>query len=139
MKSISNCNTSFSLKGAIHAWLLKISIINTEKCISLSNLLINCILARARPQILSIKGECTFYLSNFLIIGLRNYSGNSWFYIISVLRIPPEVLAPEDFQSRYLPTVEERPVWYPSYFALLAVLNVFSRNTLSDAVHLINA
>ena len=28
-------------------------------------------------QILSIKGECTFPLLNFMIISLRNFSGNS--------------------------------------------------------------
>ena len=42
----------------------------------LLNLLINCISARSAPQILSIKGECTFLLLNFLIIGLCNSSAN---------------------------------------------------------------
>ena len=42
----------------------------------LSNLLINCISAKSAPQILSIKGECTFLLLNFRIIGLCNPSAN---------------------------------------------------------------
>ena len=44
----------------------------------LLNLLINCISAKSAPQILSIKGECTFLLSFFLIIGLCNSSANSY-------------------------------------------------------------
>ena len=33
--------------------------------------------SKLAPQILSIKGECTSLLLNFLIIGLCNSSGNS--------------------------------------------------------------
>ena len=46
---------------------------------SLSNLHSNWILAQSATQILSIKGECTFYFSNFLIIGLCNSSADSMF------------------------------------------------------------
>ena len=45
--------------------------------IPLLNLLINCILARSAPQILSLKDDCTFRFFNFLIIGLYNTSANS--------------------------------------------------------------
>ena len=38
----------------------------------LLNLLINCISTKSEPQILSVEGECTFLLLNFLIIGLCN-------------------------------------------------------------------
>ena len=55
------------------------SITHNKKRIPLLNLLINYISARAAPQILSIKGECTFLFLNFLMIGLRNSSVNSLF------------------------------------------------------------
>ena len=48
-------------------------------------LLMNCISARSAPQILSLKDEYTFLFSNFLIIGLCNFSTNCWFYLISFL------------------------------------------------------
>ena len=54
------------------------------------NLLGNCISARSAPQILSIKGECTFLFSNFLIIGLCNSSANFLLDLISFLIVPPE-------------------------------------------------
>ena len=53
------------------------SITHNKKRISLLNLLINCISARSAPQMLPIKGECTFHFLNFLIIGLCNSSANS--------------------------------------------------------------
>ena len=46
---------------------------------SLSNLHSNWILAKSTTQRLSIKGECTFYFSNFLITGLCNSSADSMF------------------------------------------------------------
>ena len=46
---------------------------------SLLNLHSNWILAKSTPQILSIKGECTFYFSNFIIIGLCNSLADSMF------------------------------------------------------------
>ena len=55
-----------------------------------SNLLINYISARSAPQILSIKDECTFPFSNFLIIGLCNSSANSLFEIFSFLIALPQ-------------------------------------------------
>ena len=57
----------------------------------LLNLIINCISERSAHQILSIKDECTFLFSSFLIIGLRNSLANSSFYILSFLIAPPEV------------------------------------------------
>ena len=50
------------------------SITHNKNLNPLLNLLINCISARSTPQILSIKGECTFLFSNFLIIGFCNSS-----------------------------------------------------------------
>ena len=59
--------------------LRKISIKQNKKKIPLLNLLAHCISFRSVRQMLSIKDECTFRLSNFLIIGCRNFSANSWF------------------------------------------------------------
>lgn len=42
-------------------------------------LLIDCISARPAPDMLSIKGEYTLRVWNFLMIGLCNSSGNYWF------------------------------------------------------------
>ena len=53
--------------------------------IPLFDLLINCIPARSLPQTLSIKSECTFLLSNFLITGSCNSSASSLLEIISFL------------------------------------------------------
>ena len=69
------------------------SITHNKRRIPVLNLLINCILARLAPQILSMKGEGTFLFLNFLVIGLCNSSGYScvtkfkgrWFEILSFL------------------------------------------------------
>ena len=53
--------------------------------------------ARSAPQILSIKGECTFSLSKFLIIDLCNYFATCLFEIFSFL-IP----LPEEFLQKKL-------------------------------------
>ena len=52
------------------------SITHNKNLNLLLNLLINCISVRSAPQLLSIKGDCTFLLLNFLIIGLCNPSVN---------------------------------------------------------------
>ena len=49
-----------SLKGITHAYLLKISITHNKNRNPLLNLLINCMLARSAPHILSTKVEHTF-------------------------------------------------------------------------------
>ena len=67
------------------------SITHNKNLNPLLNLLINCISTRSAPQILPIKGECTFLLLNFLIIGLCNYFANSLLDIFSFLTVPPEV------------------------------------------------
>ena len=51
----------------------------------LLHLLINWISAKSKPQILSIKGDFTFLLINFLIIDLFNSSANSLLEIFSFL------------------------------------------------------
>ena len=53
------------------------SIAHNKNLNPLSSLVINCISARSAPQILSMKGECTFIFLNVLIIGLCNSSTNS--------------------------------------------------------------
>ena len=89
-----SCNHDFidllqnSLPLSTHAYLLKISITHNKKRTLLLILLFDCISARSALQILSVKGECTFGLSNFLIIGLCNTSANSWFRKISHLTAP---------------------------------------------------
>ena len=70
-----------SFTGITYASLLKIPMAHNEQLILLLNLLINCISARLKHQILSIKGECTFLLLNFLIADLCNCSANSLFEI----------------------------------------------------------
>ena len=69
---------------------------------------------------MSIKGECTFILLDFVIIGLYTSFANSLLEIFSFL----------------IPLPEVRPFWNPSYFGSLAILNALSRNTLSANVYL---
>ena len=52
------------------------SITHNEKRIPLLDLLINGMSARLAPQILFIKGDSTFLLLNFLIIGLCDFPAN---------------------------------------------------------------
>ena len=66
------------------------SLAHYEKQIPLLNFLINCILARPAAQVLSIKDECIFLFSNFLMIGLCNFSANCCSYIFSFLISLPE-------------------------------------------------
>ena len=78
---------------------------------------LNCISARSPPQILSLKDECTFRFSNFVVICLCNSSATCRFEIILILIadlsvrvtvLAPEVimdfdfevLAPEDFSLK---------------------------------------
>ena len=55
------------------------SITHNKSLNPLQNLLMSFTSARSAPQILSIKDECTFRFSNFLLIGLYNYLANSSF------------------------------------------------------------
>ena len=61
------------------------SITHNKNLNPLLSLLINCISAKSAPQILSIKGECTFHFLNSRIIRLFNSSANCWFDIFSFL------------------------------------------------------
>ena len=72
---------------------------NNKKQIPLLNLLINYILARSAPKILSIKGDFTFLFSNLLIIDLCKSSANSFFDIFSFLIAPEKVF----YQNIYRP------------------------------------
>ena len=75
------------------------SITHNKDLNPLINLIINCISARSAPQILSIKGECTFHLLNFLIISFCNSSADCLFEIFSFLIPLPEVF----YQKIYRP------------------------------------
>ena len=103
--------------------------------IPLLNLLTNCISTRSAPQIISIKGECTFLFLSFLIIGLCNSSANSLLEIF-LLWIPlPEVFLLKLFYYYFIKkiyiqhTIYASLRWYPSYFGSLAILNALSGNT----------
>ena len=50
------------------------SITHNKNLNPLLNLLVNCISARSAPQILYIKGDCTYIFLTFLMIGLCNSS-----------------------------------------------------------------
>ena len=63
-------------------------ITHNKKRVPLLNLLINCISTRSAPQILSLKDECAFHFSNFLIIGLCNSSVNFSFCSILFVTEP---------------------------------------------------
>ena len=77
-------------------------ITHNKKRIPLLNLLIDCISARSGPQVLSIKGECTFLFIKFSD-GLCNSSANSLFQIFSFL------ILPEVFLSKNLYANETSP------------------------------
>ena len=85
------------------AHLLSISTTHNKNQNPLLNVLINCISAKSTPQILSIKGKCTFLLLNFPIIGLCNYFANSLLEIFLFLIPLPEVF----FQNIYKPFKQE--------------------------------
>ena len=95
--------TFLYFKGIIHAYLLKMSIAH-QNLNALLNLLINCISAKSASQMVSIKDDCTFLSSNFLVIGLCNSYANSLLDIISFLTIPSEV-----FLTKHLLTIEASP------------------------------
>ena len=80
------------------------SITHNKKRIPLLNLLINCVSPGSAPQILLIKGECTFLFLNFLKIGLCNSSSNSLLEVFSFLTIKPEVFC----QKIYKPLKQVR-------------------------------
>ena len=61
--------------------------------IALLNLIINWRSARSAPQILSLKGDCTYLLLNFLIIGLCDSSAGFLLEIISFLILLLEALS----------------------------------------------
>ena len=71
------------------------SIKHNKKRIPLLNLPVNSISARSAPQILPIKGDCTFSFLNFQIIVLCNSSANS---LLGIFLKP----LPEVFSSKYL-------------------------------------
>ena len=97
----------------------------------------NCISARSVPQILSIKGDYTFSLLNFLMIGLCNSSANCWSDIFSLLIPLPanlfasvaEVFLSKSFFMKNLVSI--------IFNQFLGILNPLSRNILSEVVLLV--
>ena len=79
-------------KGITQAYLLWLSITHNKNLNPVLDLLINCISAKSAPQILSIKGDCTFLSLNVLIIGLCNSSANSLLEKFSFVIPLPEIL-----------------------------------------------
>ena len=91
--------------------MFNINIITHKKNLNaLLNLLNNCVSAISAPQILSLKGECTFLLLNFPRISLCNYFATSFLKIFSFLVPLPGVSLPKNFLNYW------RPLWYPSCF-----------------------
>ena len=78
-------------KKITFAYLVKISITRNRKRIHFLNLINNYISVRSVPQLLSIKGDFTFLLLDFLIVGLCHSSSNLWSDILSFLIPPSEV------------------------------------------------
>ena len=88
------------------------SITHNKNLNPLLNLLINCIPAKSAPQIVSIKGDCTFLFLNFLIIGLCGSSANSLFEIVLLLiPLPEVVLSKKSFCLIPLPCHVENKVY----------------------------
>ena len=90
-----------------------------------SNLLINCISVRSAPQILSIKGNCTFLVLKFLLIGLCNSSANSSLETTLFLIPLPKIFS----QKPYRPLKQFH----------VEVSSALSRNILSEAVLLVKS
>ena len=87
-----------SFKGTTQAYLLKVLVTHNKKRIPLLNLLNSCKSVKSVTKILSIKVECTFHFSSFLIISLYNSLAN-FFYSES---IPVPLFALGDFLSKNL-------------------------------------
>ena len=64
---------------------------------------------------------------------LCNSFPNYWFPELKLEFIPVPVRV-VDFLPKNLKTIEARPLWYPSFIGVLAILNGLSCNTLSEAV-----
>ena len=74
---------------------------------------------------------CTFLLLNFIIIGLCNSSANSLLEIILFLiadLFASIVDSPEKILSKKKTIEKKSPLWYPSYFGFLTILNALSHN-----------
>ena len=87
--------------------------------------------ARSPPQVLSVKDECAFGFSNFLIIGLSNHSANSWFYIIYFFNITNI-----SFLLNRLIDHWSKSTLISIVFWISAIWNILSCHTLSAAVRL---
>ena len=70
-----------------------------------------------------------FLFLNFLMICLYNSSAKSLFPFLAV---PSEFFFLKNFQ-----TIEAVPLWYPSYFEFLVILNALSHNISLESVLLV--
>ena len=77
--------------GITQAYLLWLSITPNKNLNPVFDLLIICISAKSAPQILSIKGDCTFLSLNILIIGLCNSFASSLLEKFSFVIPLPEI------------------------------------------------
>ena len=86
-------------------------------------------LARSAPQILFIKGECTFLFWDFLMTGLRNSSANFLFEIFSFLTVTLEVF----YQKIYKPL--KQYLFYIHQIRIFSNIKCFiMQNILSESV-----
>ena len=95
--------------------MLLISITHNKNLNPLVPSLINYITARSASQILSVKDECTFLFSNFLIIGLCNSSAICLLDIISFLIAPAEAFLSKKFINHWLKQVHV-DIYHVSHF-----------------------
>ena len=147
MKSICHCNTHFIFQRKTQLYLLWISITHNKNINPWLNLLIHCISARSAPKILAIKDECTFRLSNFLIIALCYSSGNCCsviFLLAAVLpgnlfcltKISDSTRVSRSISSSIFPIKKFINHCSKTFLEFFVKLNNISRNILSEAVDL---
>ena len=98
--------------------------------------LIYFISAKSAPQILYMRGECTFCFSNFLTVGLCNSFANSSFLETLPGLILVFLLVIEVFYQKNYKQLKQVHVDIHHISIFFATLNILSSNTLSAAVFL---
>ena len=107
-------------------------------------LFINLISAKSTLQFLSLNEEfSSFKFSNNWIIGswssfaaccIAMSKGCRFYKDLIPLSLADLSASEADFLSKNVKTIEANPLWYASYFGLLAILKALSLKTLSDSV-----